>query len=148
MDYTYDVSSVSASPVDVSGLLAMISAIMIPLLIIGLVYYIYTAWATMTIANKLKVPNGWLAFVPIANLYIWTQIADVPWWTFLLFFGAFVPFVGWYFLVPALPAIMAWWYIRTAKRRGFDELWGIWMFVPLVNLVIIGMMAWSEPNKK
>lgn len=148
MENAYDISTVSTMPVDVSGIIAMISAIVIPLAIISLICYIYMSWATMTIANKLKVPNGWLAFIPIANLYLWTQIADVPWWTFLLVFAAGIPFIGWYFLIPAIPAIMAWWYIRAAKRRGFDEMMGIWMFVPLVNFVIIGILAWSEAPKK
>jgi hypothetical protein len=131
-----------------AGLMGMIAAIIIPLLIVGLILYVYTSWATMTIANRLKVPNGWLAFIPIANFYLLTQIAEVPWWTFLIVFATIIPFVGWYFAAPLIVPIFAWWFIRIAKRLKRDEMWGILLFMPLVNLVILGMMAWGDADNK
>lgn len=131
-----------------AGLMGMIAAIIIPLLIVGLILYVYTSWATMTIANRLKVPNGWLAFIPIANFYLLTQIAEVPWWTFLIVFATIIPFVGWCFAAPLIVPIFAWWFIRIAKRLKRDEMWGILLFMPLVNLVILGMMAWGDADNK
>ena len=60
---------------------------------IGTFSYIYTALALMTIAQKTKTKNPWLAWIPIANLYLMTQIGKVPWWTILFLILSFFPFL-------------------------------------------------------
>jgi len=41
-------------------------------------FYIYLSLALVTIATKTNTPNGWLAWIPIANLFLTLQIARKP----------------------------------------------------------------------
>jgi hypothetical protein len=49
------------------------------------VFYVYTALALMTIATKTNTPNGWLAWIPIANIILMLNIARKPIWWIVLF---------------------------------------------------------------
>ncbi len=45
----------------------------------------------MVLARRLHVENSWLAWIPIANLYLLTKMAKREWW-FLL--GFLIPYVN------------------------------------------------------
>ena len=102
--------------------------------------YIYCALALMKIATRLKVKNPWLAWIPIANLYLITQMAQVPWWTMLIILVAWIPFVGGL----AMAAVSVWWWWKISERRGKEGWWGVLMIIPLVNFVIMGILAWGK----
>ena len=61
----------------VGGMMAALAGMALIGTIIGLLIYCYTAFALMTIAKKTKTANPWLAWIPVANLYLVTQIAKV-----------------------------------------------------------------------
>jgi len=42
--------------------------------------YVFFAFTLQTIANKLNVENSWLAWIPIANLWVWVKCAGRPDW--------------------------------------------------------------------
>ena len=64
------------------------------ILLLALAVYIYTSLALMKIADRTKTKDGWLAFVPIGNIYLMTKIAKVPgWWTIGVLLG-FIPFIA------------------------------------------------------
>ena len=44
--------------------------------VISLAIYILQGIAFMKIAQKVGVPNGWMAFIPFANLYLYGKIAE------------------------------------------------------------------------
>ena len=44
-------------------------------IIFGLVVYIWMAICLQKIAEKTNTPNGWLAWIPIANIYLMCMIA-------------------------------------------------------------------------
>ena len=120
--------------------LGFLAGIFMVALIIGLIVYIYVAIALMTMAKKKKVPNAWLAFIPIANLYIMTQVGGIEWWWMLVFLLMIIPFVG--TLLYMVGIVYIWWKISEAfKRPGW---WGILMLIPIVNLVLMGLLAWSS----
>ncbi len=95
--------------------------------------YIYASLAVMTIATKTNTPNGWLAWIPIANLFLMLQIARKPLWWLILFL---IP------LVNIVILIMVWMAIAEARHK--PNWWGILMIVPLVNLVVPGYLAWAD----
>ena len=100
---------------------------------IALVGYAYMSLALQIIARKTKTENAWLAWIPIANLYIMCKIADAPcWWLLLLF----IPFIN--FII----AIVLW--IKIAQARDKSALWGILIIVPIVNFIAIGYLAFSK----
>lgn len=117
---------------------------MLFIILLLIVVYIYCALVLMTIAKKTKTKDAWLAWIPIANVYLMTQIANVSgWWTLGILF-VFVPFIG----KLALVALMAclWWKIAEARKR--PGWWGIVIaIVPLVNLVLMGFLAWDDKKK-
>ena len=111
------------------------------LIVIGL--YVYTALAFMTIAKKLRYDKPWLAWIPVANLFLIPILAKKNWvWGFIflvpivniVFFFIWMwniyeqrKYPGWLSLVPLL---------------GFIPFIGI--FVSLANLIILGFVAWKE----
>ncbi len=57
------------------------------------VIYIFFALTLQIIANKLNVANSWLAWIPIANLWVWVKCAGRPDWWVILFFIPLVNFL-------------------------------------------------------
>jgi len=110
------------------------------IMLIVLVFYIYTSLALMTIARKTKTDNAWLAWIPIANYYLVTQIAEVSGlWTFALLL-TFIPGIGGL----ALLGISIWLFWRISERRKFPGWISLLMLIPIVNLIIIGVLAWGK----
>ncbi len=109
-------------------------------IILAIAIYVYFALALMAIANKRKIANPWLAFVPIGNVYLMTQIGKVSPYFTLGLLAAAIPFVG----AVAIAVLMAfiWW--KIAEVMGRPGWWGILMVAPIVNLVIIGKIAWGK----
>ena len=101
--------------------------------VIFAVFYIYFALATQTIAKKTNTENGWLAWIPIANLILWANIAKKPiWWGIL----CLIPLIGIVF------TILLWMAIAEARKK--PSWWGILLIVPVVNLIVPGYLAWSD----
>ncbi len=119
---------------------AMAGAFLAVFIIAFLAVYIYTSFALMTIANRLKVKNSWLAWIPIANLYLMTQCAKVPWWTMLVILISWIPIIGGL----AMAGVGIWWWWNIAERRGKEGWFGILMIIPIVNLIIMGVLAWGK----
>lgn len=95
----------------------------------------------MKIAQRTNTPNAWLAWIPIANVYLITQIGKVPWWTFLAIFLGWIPYIG----SIGLLALMIWWWWKVAEARNKPGWWGLMIaLIPVVNLVFLGMLAWGK----
>jgi len=141
MEYNYSYGTTTdLSPTAVLGIF---SAMLIPALIVGLALYVYTSWAMMVIAKKTNTPNAWLAWIPIANLYLMTQVAGVPWWTFLLVFLGWMPVVG----NLGVLALIIWWWWKICEKRNRPGWWSLVIsLVPIANLIMIGMLAWSDAS--
>ncbi len=123
-----------------NAMLAAMGAMFAVVLVVGLAFYIYSALALMFIAKKTKTNNGWLAFIPIANVYLMTQMAKKPaWWTLAILLG-FIPFIGG--LAVGAFSIYLFWII--AERIGKPGWWSLLLMIPIVNLVIMGIMAWGK----
>jgi len=129
------------------GILAMIAAVFLIVVVILLVLYVYTSLALMTIGKKLKYPNPWLAWIPIANGAMVLQIGGFHWaWIFLIL----IPILGWIPLF-VLSIISFWRIYEKRKYPGWLALVPILSFVPYVggiagiaNLVILGLVAWMD----
>lgn len=122
------------------GLLALFGAMMGVMLIILLGFYIYSSLALMAIAKKTKTENAWLAWVPIGNLYLVTQIArQNGLWT-LMVLAAFIPFIGGI----AFGAVYIWLFWQIAEKIKMPGWTSLLLIIPLVNLVILGLYAWKD----
>ncbi len=119
---------------------ALTSTVLVLAIILAILVYIYTAWALMDIARRTKTNLPWLAWIPIANLYLRTKIAKVPWWTLLVILLAWIPFVGGLLLL----LVMIWWWWKIAEARKHPGWWGILMIVPILNWILMGILAWGK----
>jgi hypothetical protein len=108
--------------------------------IFALAFYIYAAFALMTIAKRTNTEPAWLAWIPFANLYLVTKIGGVPWWTLLLLLLGVIPILGQLLSV----GLGIWWWWKVAEARHKPGWWGILMVIPGVNLVMLGVLAWGE----
>src|SRR5262245_26877392 len=79
--------------------MAFAGTMMLVFVVIGIAMYIYVALALQTIATKTATANGWLAWIPIANIFLMLSVAKKPMWWFILFL---IP------LVNIAIAIMTW----------------------------------------
>ena len=115
------------------------------LILIGL--YVYYAFAWMSIAKKLSYDKPWLAWIPVANIFLIPILANKHWaWGFMFF----VPIAGLVF-----GFIWVW---NIYKQRNYP---GVLSLVPLAsifpplaglavlaNMVVTGLVAWKDRVKK
>jgi hypothetical protein len=113
--------------------MAVAGTMMLFCVVIGIAMYIYVALALQTIATKTVTANGWLAWIPIANIFLMLSVAKKPTWWFILFL---IP------LVNIAIAIMTWMGVAEAVKK--PSWWGILIIVPLANLVVPGYLAWAD----
>ncbi|HLP79905.1 MAG TPA: hypothetical protein VK158_04680 [Acidobacteriota bacterium] len=117
----------------------ILGAFFLVFIICALAAYIYSAIAYMTIAKKLKVENGWLAFIPIANIYLLCKMAKVnPLWTLAVLI-AWIPVIN-------LAALAGFVYLHYSifEQRKYNGWLSLLMLVPLANLIILGIVAWKD----
>jgi len=105
-----------------------------------LVVYVYSALALMAIAKKTKTPNGWLAFIPIANVYLLTQMAGVSGLWTLIVLAPIVPIIGGL----AMIIVSIWLMWTIAEKINFPGWTSLLLLIPMVNLVMLGIWAWSK----
>ena len=104
--------------------------------LVFLAVYAFVAYCVMTIANKLKTTDSWMAWVPILDIFLMLKMAGKPaWWLILLL----IP------LVNLVISIIVW--MEIARRRGFQSWLGILLIIPLFGLLVPAYLAFSEPPK-
>lgn len=109
-------------------------------IIMILAFYVYFAFVLMTLAKKTGTEKAWLAWIPVVNMYLLIKIAKLPsWWLFALLLPA-IPFIG----GVALYGIYIYWWWRIAEARKFPGWISLLMIIPVVNLAIMGVLAWGE----
>ncbi len=104
-----------------------------PGLVVSLVGYIYWCYCGYRIAQRTNTPDAWMAFVPILNLFLALRVAKKPWWYFLLLL---IP------LVNIVVVIMI--AIGIAKSCGKSTLVGVLLCIPLVQLFVVGHLAFGK----
>ena len=114
---------------------------------IGVVFlvglYVYMAFVFMTIARKLKYDKPWLAWIPVANMFLLPILANWEWpWGFLMF----VPIVNVVFMV-----IWLWKIYEKRKYPGALSLLAVASIIPFIgwlagigHIVVLGMVAWAD----
>ncbi|MBX3110636.1 MAG: hypothetical protein KF857_01390 [Fimbriimonadaceae bacterium] len=99
--------------------------------------YLFIAVCMSVIASKLKAENAWLAWVPLVNVFYMTHVAKRPWWWPVL---AIVPCVNLVWLFVLFPMTLA----SLAEERGKSGLLGCLLYVPVVNWLVLGYLAFSD----
>jgi hypothetical protein len=125
---------------DFGMLMPFLGAALGVMALVFLAFYIYGALALMYIAKRTDTANAWLAWIPIANLYLMLKIGKLHWaWIFVIFLPI-IPLLG--SLLMAVAMVYIWW--KIAEARNKPGWWGILMLIPIVNLILMGILAWGE----
>ena len=125
----------------IAAIVAAFGAFIMLFLVLGIAIYIFTAFCLMKIANRKNVPNAWLAFVPIAQLWVVLKVANLHWaWMFILLIGI-VPMIG------QLLGLIGMIYIAYKFLEGIKQPWWwllIMFLVPLFGYPIaLGYFAFG-----
>ena len=131
-------------------------------MIVNILFYVFTSLMLFFIANKTGTALPWLAFIPIANIYLMVRIAGKPiWWLALLlllpvlavvFFalsvldptgGILASILG---IAAFLVCIVAWLFVDLgiANARGKSTLWGVLLFIPCTSPIALGYLGLSK----
>ncbi len=102
-------------------------------------YYTYLD-GSCVLAKKTSTLHRWMAWIQFFNVYLMTQIAGVSGWWTVAFFMVFIPLIG--SLVVLVVSVYLWW--KIAERVGRPGWWAILMMVPVVNFIVMGMLAWGK----
>jgi hypothetical protein len=121
-----------------TGALALFLGLGAIAIFIFLAVYIYTAIAVMTIAKKTKTKDGWLAFIPIANIYLLTQMAGQNGLLTLIILADLV--LGGL----ATTVLTIWMFWLIAEKIKYPGWMSLLLLIPIVNLIILGVFAWRK----
>lgn len=104
-------------------------------LIIG--SYVYFSLCLMAIADKESAEGAWMAWIPIAHVYLMCRMVGASPWTMLLLLVPVVN-IGYYGLL----------WIDVSRDLGRPGWWGAMIFVPVANLIIPGFLAFADAKKE
>jgi hypothetical protein len=111
-------------------------------MILALAGYIYSALTMMAVAKRTKTKKGWLAWIPVANMYLMAKIAKQsawPLWLLLAWIPCLTffisPILGIIFMIIAgiasviVMVFMYIWQWKICEVRGKP---GWWAILPLI----------------
>lgn len=99
----------------------------------GLVLYVFTSFCMMKIADKLSIPNSWLAWIPIAQAWVMVRAAGKPGWWLILLFIPLVNIVIAFIILFAMPV-----------NLGKSSLYGLLTFIPILGIFLyFGLLAFT-----
>ena len=123
-----------------SALFALVGAAAAFMAVFFLAVYVYSAFAFMAIAKRNHTGPLWFAWVPVLNLVLLLKIAKIDWqWIFAILIGI-IPVLGKWLVMAGI--IYVWW--QVCKKMHKPEWYAILMIVPIVNLVVLGYLAWGK----
>lgn len=137
---------------DYANIFATILIILLPVLVLTIFSaYIYTSLAYMAIAKKTGTRPAWLAWIPIANLYLISKMARMHWWPILLILAMIVPILG-IFAMAALSVYVFIWHWKIFERMDRPGWWALTLLISGLGLIVfyvfLGMTAWPKNNQK
>ncbi|MGM5482302.1 MAG: hypothetical protein ACQESF_02460 [Nanobdellota archaeon] len=130
-------------PAVAGGFMAALAGFLIIALFVGLVFYIYSSLAFMAIGKKAKDNLPGLAWIPgIGPALIAFRASGMHWWPWLLLIGFIIPVLN-ALASLAFTIVSVIWMWKMFEKINRPGWWAILMLIPLVNLVVMGIAAWS-----
>lgn len=132
MDYS-SVNSSSSYATTSAASTPMNPAVFLVFLVIGLAIYLYAAYCLQEIAKKTNTPNPWLAWIPIANIFLMLSIIRQSYWWIL---AMFIPLVN--------IGVIFWIWMKIAEVRNRPWWWALLMLISPINLIMLYFLAFKE----
>lgn len=124
---------------------ALLAIFFIFLFLVG--YYVYSALAYQSIYRKSGHKRPWMAWIPVVSAIPALQLGGFHWAWIFLALGAIIPFVGFFASIAfGVLVIISMW--RIFKKAGYKGALSLLLIIPIVNLVILGIVAWQKPTYK
>jgi len=123
-----------------AGLIALAGVIIFACLL----FYVYSAVCLQIIAKKTDRHPAWMAWIPIANLFLMCKIGKLDYKWLLLLLVLFVPLIGPFFgpLCALFWTAFAWY--KIALARGKEGWIGAITVIPAVGFFTMGYLAFSK----
>jgi len=129
------------------AVVTVILAFFILFIILTIALYIYTSFAYMALAKKTKTEPAWLAWIPIANLYLHSKMAGMHWWPVLLIIVGFIPVIGFIGSIVLAVYVFIWGW-KIFEKVGKPGWWVLFAIVPIIGqiifLILLGIAAWGD----
>jgi hypothetical protein len=128
-------------------------------IIIPVIIYLFLTLMVYLIARKTNTSRAWLAFIPIANLYLLVTIAGKPsWWFWVILIPSLVigvlhgigiigkdlsnPLSAIAGVVNLVLLLLIW--LAIAKARNKSVIWGILTWLPCTSPIGLAYLGLSE----
>ncbi len=120
--------------------MATVATIVVIVLIIFILAYVYSSICLQFIAKKTSQEYPWLAWIPVANLFLMCKIGGISYWWILIILASFIPIVGMFIDIAFFGFV--WYKIAIARNKPgwIGALGGL----PLINAIVWGYLAFSE----
>jgi hypothetical protein len=133
-------------------------------IIILFAVFLYRAFALYTIAKKLKSKYSFLAWIPVAQFFLYPILADEKWeWGFIalipilvpLLFIPFtlIPFINMFLIILIsigtliLVSFRTYWIWKIFEKRNYHGALSLLTLINFVNLFVLGIVAWIDKEK-
>ncbi|MEI7997879.1 MAG: hypothetical protein WCH62_00010 [Candidatus Omnitrophota bacterium] len=108
-------------------------------------FYVLMCMPLYLLARKTNTSPVWLAWIPLANLYLFTKVAQKPgWWILVIFAVGLIPFAG----ILADLIIITWFWCCICEIRQKPKWLGLLILVPFVNIALPWYVALSDEKEK
>ncbi|MCX7708596.1 MAG: hypothetical protein N2484_01975 [Clostridia bacterium] len=139
------------------GILAFLGMFMLVFVIIGIVAYVLMALGLYTMAKNRGIENPWLAWIPIANLYILAKLIGtlsiggwqvpnlemfLPLATVVVVFTSWIPVLG--FLISIANVVLLAFALHKLYKMYRPEQATLWLILTIVGFVT-GILAILGP---
>ncbi|MDP2943630.1 MAG: hypothetical protein Q8O36_09030 [Candidatus Omnitrophota bacterium] len=129
---------------ETAAFMAFLMAFAGVIIFICLLLYIYSAICLQIIAKKTGQHLAWMAWIPVANLFLMCKIGKLDYKWLLLLLVSFVPLIGTFFgpICALFWTAFAWYKIAIA--RGKEGWIGAITIIPVIGLFTMGYLAFSR----
>lgn len=133
------------------GILALLGGFLLVFIIILVAFYIFFSLCLQKIAKKLNIENDWLAWVPLANLWLWVKVAGNPdWWSIFLIAPLFtgvlpkqLAFLGFILGLASLIVTIIL-LVEVPLRLHKSPYLALWNLLPLIgNIIYMSILAFG-----
>ncbi len=102
-------------------------------MIVLVVFWVYPAVCLRMIADKTDTPDGWLAWIPIGNIFLICKITKTAgWWTVL----CLIPYVN---IIPGFILLY-----RLPGALGVQDAFRFLIILPGINFFYLGYLAFRK----
>ena len=103
------------------------------MLLLVVALYVFFSYCLLVIARKTDTDGGWMAWVPVLQLYLMCKVAGLPGWTVLLML---VPIVNLVFMIYLMMKVA-----EATQKPGWV---GVLSVVPVVGMFVFPYLAFSN----